>query len=544
MALDTPLYHYNGRSFGNNFDADLSFCQKYFQAISEFADLSFLKVYSQSGSVIEKTFTQFGQDVEAVRRQLESEKESEKESVLVTIDGNTYAHCVFLVAGLLSDYIICPLNPNESKNRITDKINQIEAPCKVYVGLSWSIRNPNSTWKSMELQEHISVGKHNLPNKKEDFERPFVYIFTSGTTGYSKIVQLPERAVLSNISSLIKSHELLTRKAVFATAMPIFHVNTLIFSFMCNLLSGQQLILFESYDIFNIIESLVEDRVQIFSANPSILQTFVDFADRIHRRKIYLEYCVSAASSLSPELATKFVTAFPFKLIQGYGLSEATNFSLLMPTALTKTRTDYWLTHFSRPSVGVELEGNSVVVLSEILTELNCDLEGEICIRGHNVMLGYKNTNNNAVFASGYLHTGDLGFYKICAETQRKFFFITGRSKDVIKRFGHTVSLVEIDDYLAKWLPRGVQAIAVPFLNSFSGEELGVIVSDSATDENLEGLKLFLVENIPAWMRPRVILQSLELLRTESGKPRRWALANLFKEYNSKSFSEIPLVIK
>lgn len=527
------LYTVNGKSFSPQCLRSLqgSFAESYYNSIKAHADRSFLKIYKADQSFRDCTFQEFSVDVEQVRRALLTSY-SEQE-VLIIVDSNTYESLVYMTAAVLGGFTIAPMSPFDGSERILSKQKQINQKSVIFAGTKFLSQMPQAV--PMTISQDSFGPKDSKPRAADC---PPILIFTSGTTGYSKIVQQTEVGILANVDALIELHGFHERH-VIATPLPLFHVNALEFSFFCSLFSGQRLVIFDGFDFFTVLRSLKEDKVQILSVVPHILKSLLDLSTKVLAQASDLKYCVTAASSLSPELAERLAKTFPFKIIQGYGLSEAINFSLKNNPRATKEYIDRWLTMYKRPSVGTPLRGNEVAILSEVGEVLGEGQEGELCLRGHGVMLGYKNHDNSTVFAQDYLHTGDLGFYQVCPETQAKHFFITGRKKDVIKRFGFTVSLVEIDDLLSQWLPPGnITAIAVPFLSDSAGEEIGVAVSAAATRLELLSLKDFLESRIPSFMRPRVIVQTDAKLRTDSGKAQRWTQSSLFKEFQGKNFGE------
>lgn len=524
MVRKSQLHLFNNQPFSAE---SLLFLQPTFHAsfaaaISKFADRDFLKVYGASG-ITQKTFAQFAGDVEKCRRLL-LEKFPDKR-VIATIDGNTYENLAFMTGAILGGFVLAPINPMEGEERIQKKLEQIAWPAGV-------LRAP--------LQIPTTAPRDARSKTREPVS-PMILMFTSGSTGYSKIVQQPESAILSNIDALIELHSLDQIKIV-GTPLPIFHVNALEFAFFGTLMSGSRLILYESFDFAKVVRSLEDDKVQIFSAVPGVLKSLNDFSGKIPLDKLKLEYCVTAATMLAPPLAKDLAQKFPFKIIQGYGLSEAVNFSCLIPPQLSKQETDHWLADFQRPSIGTPLRGNHVEVLSETGEPLAEKAEGEIAIRGHNVMIGYKDVDNNEMYRISYLKTGDIGHYIVDPKTQKRFFFITSRKKEIIKRHGITISLVEIDDEIQRVIPAHITAIAVPFDNVSSGEDVGVVVSHNASPEHLKELKEHLQKSLPPHLWPRVILQSSEKLRTESGKPRRWALQSLFSRYQTTLFGKSILI--
>lgn len=530
--MSSELWTYQGRHFSPQSLKFLkpSFAEAYAEAMRKFGDRDFLKVYRTDEAPIEKSFLEFSRDVEQVRRYLLNAFPTAE--VIVTIDGNTYENLVYMTATLLAGFVLAPFNYNDTAERSLEKIKQIGQSCGICLGRMTKFKLESAC--PMTIPQSLA----DIPSKQSSVPRPFIYIFTSGSTGYSKIVEQTETGILSNVDALIELHGLEKQKTI-ATPLPIFHVNALEFSFFCSLLSGQKLVLYEGFQFFQLLESLEKDQVQILSVVPHILKSLCDLAPKILEKKLSLDYCVSAASSLSPELAKKLSQTFPFKIIQGYGLSEAVNFSTKLLPSLSKERIDHWLCDFPRPSIGVPIRGNDVFVLDEKGSRLGENAEGEICVRGFNVMKSYKDQTDGRVFAQDYLHTGDRGFFRICEQTSLPFFFISGRQKDVIKRFGLTVSLVEIDDQLLKWSLPGVTAIAVSFENASAGEELAVVVQGSA---DLESLKTFLENSLPAFMRPRLIKSVERNLRTDSGKPQRWSFSSLFEKYQKTSFTEKVLI--
>jgi len=130
------------------------------------------------------------------------------------------------------------------------------------------------------------------------------------------------------------------------------------------------------------------------------------------------------------------------------------------------------------------------------------------------------------------LATGDLGYFRnIDGQT---YYFISGRKRDVIKRYAETVSLRDVDDLFRSFFDSG-DCIAVGFANDLAGEELGLVLRDppAAFESKLQD---FITRQIPAMFRPRVIVCTPRDLRTPSGKPRRWQFQNLFIEYKTVQF--------
>jgi acyl-CoA synthetase (AMP-forming)/AMP-acid ligase II len=475
-----------------------SFRQSYAHALENRRRKPVAVCYSGNGERIEKDALDFNDDVCFARHSLQK-----SEAIVVTIAGNCYEHLVYITACFLENKTLCPMNPQDGEAALQKKLAQLGTPATV-----------------LRRQEML-LGEAPIEtfNETSELNRPMVLMFTSGSTGVSKIVEQDELAILSNVDALIERHHL-QRPTVIATPLPIFHVNALEFSFLATLLSGNTFVLFENFHPQQIVESIARDRIDILSVVPHLLKIL--FQRCRHGELSRLLYITTAAAPLGATLAAQLAKHFPVRVLQGYGLSEAVNFSTMMPSDLTEDEYQRWMTN-GVPPIGTELHGNSLHILDDQACELRVGEIGEICVRGWNVMRGYRGEDNRDVFRDGFLHTGDLGFFKT-DEQNRKFFFVTGRKKDVIKRNAVTIGLADIDQLLAQIQ---LDAIAVGFTHEIAGEELAIVLQsadtpDSATTKKIEA---FLQQNLPPHQRPRVLAWTSTSIRTASGKPQRWRLS-------------------
>lgn len=508
-----------------------SFRDSYLRSIAKHHDRPFLQCVSNSNEVVRKTFFDFDRDVRACLQQ-ENLCHQDAE-VIVTLSGNRYENLVFIVAGLLSGKVVCPLNGLDSVEYLASRLKLIDQPKLIYSSFETPL-----TQNKMVLQSNVEPLLQ-LPAR--DPIEPMIYVFTSGTTGDPKIVQQREIGILVNADSLIDLHQM--HKGIhLATCLPVFHVNALEFSFVCSLLSGSQLTLFEKFDFFQFFDKIAEYKIDVISIIPSIIRTMLGFEKKLKDKLPDLKYVVTAASALSPQMAKQFCETFEFNLIQGYGLSEAVNFSAVIPPTLPKTQIQKWLCQFEVPSIGVPLDGNDMAILDDSNNRLNAGQEGEIAIQGLNLMKGYR--SERPIATDMYFRTGDQGHFRICEESGKKYFFITGRKKDVIKRYGETVSLKEADDALLSVIPASLNSITVGFAHDVSGEEVGAVVyGPSFDEEDWPSLKTQLLKIDDRW-RPKLVLIVDKWPYTESGKPKRWIFAQNFSNYRENVFGKDILLAK
>ena len=144
---------------------------------------------------------------------------------------------------------------------------------------------------------------------------------------------------------------------------------------------------------------------------------------------------------------------------------------------------------------------------------------------------------NAETFKHGWLRSGDEGFFRY-DEQGRKFFFITGRIKELIIRDGTNISPFEIDEVLMHLT--GVSAgIAVGFDNDWYGEEVGALVKlRPSVHINEEQVLAHCRKHLPYTKSPKVVLFTQELPLTPTGKYRRNQCKELFAQWKEVKFSE------
>jgi long-chain acyl-CoA synthetase len=171
--------------------------------------------------------------------------------------------------------------------------------------------------------------------------------------------------------------------------------------------------------------------------------------------------------------------------------------------------------------------------------ELSEDERGEIVIRGHNVMKYYfQNVEaNESTFAHGWFRSGDEGFFKY-DDQARKFFFITGRIKELIIRGGVNISPFEIDEILMN-MPGVQTGIAVGFENDWYGEEVGAYVQAKEGAELTEPQVVeYCRKHLPFTKSPKVVVFGNNIPVTSTGKYQRNRCKDLFAQWKTVQFTE------
>lgn len=371
-----------------------------------------------------------------------------------------------------------------------------------------------------------------------ELEDEVLIVYTSGTTGNPKGVVLVQQNLLADAQGIADWHKL-TPEQTMMCVLPIHHVNGTIVTLMTPMYYGGTIVLNQKFSLKTFFARIHSEQVNVVSVVPTLLQ-FLLHAKTLTPAPVpppTLRHIICGAGPLTVELAAAFEDHFKIRVLHGYGLSETTCYSCFLPLDLTAEEHRSWMRDHGFPSIGVPIPQNEMEIHDASGNPLPPDTRGEIVIRGTNVMKYYfaDPQINEKTFEFGWFRSGDEGFLKTDA-AGRRFFFITGRLKELIIRGGVNLSPFEIDEVLAT-IPGIEKAMAVGFENDWYGEEVGAYVCLR------DGAKVTEAEIIDACARklqfhkvPKVVIFGTEFPVTSTGKYQRNKCKPLFAQYKSVQF--------
>ncbi|MBB4688786.1 class I adenylate-forming enzyme family protein [Amycolatopsis jiangsuensis] len=343
-----------------------------------------------------------------------------------------------------------------------------------------------------------------------------LYFATSGSTAASKLVAQTHVNAVANAEAVRRHHGLVRGDRVLA-CLPIHHVNGLHFTVLGTMLAGAHTVLCESFSPLGYPATLQTFRPRIASVVPGILEALVETWRR-PRLPAEFAYFVSAAAPLTSRTARAVADRLGARVLQGYGLSETTNFSCTLPPSLSDATYRELMLEADIPSVGTAVYGNEVAVLDPAGAPLPAGEVGEICMRGHNVMSRYVHNANatREAFRGGWFHSQDLG-YRI-ERDGRGLFVLTGRLKNIAKVAGESVSLDEMDRAL-RALPQVRDAACVTVPDRFAGEKIvAAVVLSGEGQTGTAGLTGSLRATFPEGVLPSQVIALPAIPRTTTGK--------------------------
>ncbi|MFN3638140.1 MAG: class I adenylate-forming enzyme family protein [Chloroherpetonaceae bacterium] len=372
-----------------------------------------------------------------------------------------------------------------------------------------------------------------------DLETEALIVYTSGTTGNPKGVVLTQYNLLCDAKYIAEWHGL-KKGDTMMCVLPIHHVNGTVVTLVTPMFYGGRVVLNQKFQTEKFFERVANEKVKIVSVVPTLLAFLIEGdIDTSQYDLANFSHFICGAGPLTVELAAKFEDRYKMKIIHGYGLSETTCYSCYLPIDLSEEEHKRMMRQYGFPSIGVPLACNEMAIWNERGEKVRAGWRGEIVIRGHNVMKGYYNNQeaNLKAFEKGWFHSGDEGFFQQ-DEQGRKFFFITGRLKELIIRGGVNISPLEIDEVLNRI--KGVRAaIAVGFENDWYGEEVGALVQLlPGVELTKEDILRQCAEKLPFSKQPKVVVFSDEIPVTSTGKYQRNKVKHLFEAWKSVQFKE------
>jgi long-chain acyl-CoA synthetase len=199
---------------------------------------------------------------------------------------------------------------------------------------------------------------------------------------------------------------------------------------------GAEMILLPKFQAAEVLDTIARERATIFIGVPTMYSALIASEKIAQYDLSSLKVCISGGAALAAELQQRFEALSGCKLVEGYGLSEASPVCTINPLSGGRTG-----------SVGLPLPGTLIEIVSLENPErvLGMGERGEICVRGPQVMLGYANRakENIDIFLGGRLHTGDVGYLD-----RDGYLFIVDRIKDLIISGGFNVYPRQVEEVI------------------------------------------------------------------------------------------------
>ncbi len=285
----------------------------------------------------------------------------------------------------------------------------------------------------LDLAQLMAGGTRTFRTIDRDRTDTAAILYTGGTTGIPKGVMLTHENI--NLSAHNVAHNERSNENDRALCfLPFNHVFGQMHIMNATILSGGCLEVLPGFNLDRVLDILRAGRVTKLFSVPTVyarLLSLDDLKEKLGR----VRYCFSAAASMAEEIVRQWKERTGLTISEGYGLTESAS-------AVTYN-------HYYRHvvgSVGTVVSGVEVQIRDLSGNRLGPNQEGEICIRGHNIMKGYLNNpeaTKETFWGEHWFRSGDIGVID-----NDGYVYIVDRLKDMIITGGENVYPREVEEVL------------------------------------------------------------------------------------------------
>lgn len=360
------------------------------------------------------------------------------------------------------------------------------------------------------LENWLSID-HPVAETESDLDDTAVILYTSGTTGKPKGAMLTQRNLTSNALSIGRYLKMTEEDRTLAV-LPMFHVFCLTVVVNASLAHGASIIIAPRFSPQETFALAQKEQVTIFAGVPTMYNFLLqaaksapNFVDSFKSIRLF----VSGGASLPVPLLKAFEETFSCRILEGYGLSEASPVTCFNP-----------LEGVQKPgSIGPSIVDVENKVVDEQGEEVPVGEVGELIVRGPNVMKGYYKMPEETEIAlrGGWLYTGDLA-----RMDEDGYFHIVDRKKDMIIVGGYNVYPREVEEVLYLH-PNIVEAAVIGVPDEAMGEAVKafIVAKEEMTTEEVQE---FCAQSLAKYKWPTKIEFIDQLPRNTTGKILRTVL--------------------
>ncbi|KAJ1868918.1 hypothetical protein LPJ55_005699 [Coemansia sp. RSA 990] len=323
-------------------------------------------------------------------------------------------------------------------------------------------------------------------------------VYSSGTTGLPKGVMLSHRnlvacAVLNAAVFQFQAEQAQTHSTSVEAEkvqrsiaiLPFAHIYGLTSLVTNSVAGGRTQYIMSKFSISRLLSTIQEYKIQVASVVPSIMSQIAKHEHLEQYDLSSLQVLGSGAAALPGGIHKQIRSKFTGNTVNGYGMSETCSGVCIM--------SNY---KFTAGSVGFLYPGIEAKIVDPVTGKELESGEGELCLRGPTIMLGYLNRpqETQKVLRQGFLHTGDIAYID-----SNNLVFITDRIKELIKYKGMQVAPAELESILVDH-PQIADAAVIGIGDSARGSEvpMALIVPQGTYDEHS------LCRSAEAWVASRV----------------------------------------
>ena len=378
-----------------------------------------------------------------------------------------------------------------------------------------SVRKQIPAW---DIPGHIKFNAAMSKVSASNYKRPSLTLsdtavlqYTGGTTGVSKGAELTHRNLVANMlqcdgifQSKFGAQDGAKDDRIFC-ALPLYHIFAFMVCAMYGMYKGQANILIPNpRDLPAVMKELRKYRPSFFPAVNTLFNALVNNEEFKQLDHSNLKMAMGGGMAVLASTAEAWKKITGTNIIEGYGLSETSPVATANPPSSME---------FSG-TIGIPLPLTEVAILDDDGNEVALGEQGEISIRGPQVMKGYWNRPDETekVMTNGFFRTGDIGIMD-----SRGYIKIVDRKKDMILVSGFNVYPSEIEEVVSQH-PKVLEVAAIGVPDEKSGEVPKLFVVKKDPSLTTEEVLAYAKENLTGYKRPRYVEFIDELPKSNVGK--------------------------
>lgn len=321
--------------------------------------------------------------------------------------------------------------------------------------------------------------------------------YTGGTTGLSKGAMLTHHNLLSNaFQSRYWTPQLHEAGEISLCVAPFFHSYGATVGMNLSILAGATMLLLPRFATKEVVQNIRKYRPTLFPGIPTMYLAIMREVGSHTEQLRSIKYCISGAAPLPAKIQADFEAATGGKLVEGYGLSEASPVTHCNPLD----------EHCRNGTIGLPFPNVEAGIFDAKTGERLPPGEiGEIMVKGPNIMQGYWNhpEETSAIFFNGWMHTGDLG-----KMDEDGYFSVVERAKDMILASGFNVYPREVEEVLFE-LPSVQEAAVAGRPDEYRGETVAAFIvlkpGFPATEETKQDIVAYCKKNLAGYKVPKIV---------------------------------------
>jgi len=367
---------------------------------------------------------------------------------------------------------------------------------------------PSHSLKVVKFKEALALGsKGKLTKVNIESDDVCILQYTGGTTGVSKGAMLTNKNILSNMAQIQNAAKIqvLEGQETVLAALPLYHVFALSVNFLSFVCMGQRMILVpKPIPVANMIKVFKKYEITAMTGVNTLFNALLNdpnFADNPPRS---LKIALGGGMAVQKSVNDRWQSLTGQPIVEGYGLTETSPVTHVNPTD----------ENLRIGSIGIPVASTEAKVVDENGNEVPYGTEGELIIKGPQVMAGYwqKPEDTAVTIKNGWLYTGD-----IATQGEDGFFYIVDRKKDMIIVSGFNVYPNEVEDVICSH-PDILEAAVIGVPDEKSGEAVKAFVVVKKEGVTSEDLKEYCKDKLTNYKRPRFYVFKSELPKSNVGK--------------------------